>query len=187
MPSSTTGSSTSASVVVCGPKPVASASSASAMIAADSTVRNTVARLIASFQISDLVPSRLQCSVAAIAAAYGPNGWSLARSAATGAASPCGGSCALVGDRAVPLLSVGSIADLLQLAADGRRRADRVRAGCRNVGRGAELEVDSSALPGRDTFRVCVGAGSAAWNAGRGRSAAGGCAAARRDRVYRQG
>jgi hypothetical protein len=45
---STTGSSTSARVVVCGPKPVASASSASAMVAADSTLRKTVARLIAS-------------------------------------------------------------------------------------------------------------------------------------------
>jgi hypothetical protein len=40
MPSnSTTGSSASASVVVCGPKPVASARSASTMIDADSTVR----------------------------------------------------------------------------------------------------------------------------------------------------
>jgi hypothetical protein len=63
MPSnSTTGSSASASVVVCGPKPVASASSASTMIDADSTVRKTVARLIASLQINDRVPSRLQCS-----------------------------------------------------------------------------------------------------------------------------
>jgi hypothetical protein len=42
---STTGSSTSASVVVWGPNPVAPASSASAMVAADSTLRKTVARL----------------------------------------------------------------------------------------------------------------------------------------------
>ena len=62
----TTGSSTSASVVVWAPKPVASASSASAMIEADSTVRKTVARLCASFQISDRAASRLQCSVARI-------------------------------------------------------------------------------------------------------------------------
>jgi hypothetical protein len=75
---STTGSSTSARLVVCGPKPVASASSASAMVAADSTLRKTVARLIASFQISDRDASRLQCSVARIAAPSGPNGWSLA-------------------------------------------------------------------------------------------------------------
>jgi len=47
------------------------------MIAADSTVRNTVARLIASFQISDRVASRLQCSVARIWAACGPNGRSV--------------------------------------------------------------------------------------------------------------
>jgi hypothetical protein len=65
---STTGSSTSASVLVCGPKPVASASSASAMVEADSTLRKTVARLCASFQISDRAASRLQCSVARIAA-----------------------------------------------------------------------------------------------------------------------
>jgi hypothetical protein len=44
---STTGSSTSASVVVWAPKPVASASTTSAMIEADSTLRKTVARLIA--------------------------------------------------------------------------------------------------------------------------------------------
>ena len=68
----TTGSSTSASVVVCGPNPVASASSASAMVEADSTVRKTVARLRSSFQISDRAASRLQCSVARIAAACGP-------------------------------------------------------------------------------------------------------------------
>jgi hypothetical protein len=64
MPSrNTTGSSTSASVVVWAPKPVASASSARAMIEADSTVRKTVARLWASFQISDRAAIRLQCSV----------------------------------------------------------------------------------------------------------------------------
>ena len=75
---STTGSSTSASVVVWGPKPVASATRASATIEADSTLRKTVARLIASFQSSDRDASRLQCSVARIAAPSGPNGWSLA-------------------------------------------------------------------------------------------------------------
>ena len=72
------GSNTSASVVVCDPKPVASASSANAMIEADSTVRKTVARLIASFQISDRAASRLQCSAARIAAACGPSVGSLA-------------------------------------------------------------------------------------------------------------
>src|SRR5919106_6411508 len=72
--SSTTGSTTSASVVVCGPKPVASARKASAMIDADNTVRKTVARLIASFQINDRVAIRLQCSLERIAAASGPNG-----------------------------------------------------------------------------------------------------------------
>ena len=79
----TTGSSTSASVVVCGPNPVASASSASAMVEADSTVRKTVARLCASFQISDRAASRLQCSVARIAGACGRNGFSLATAVST--------------------------------------------------------------------------------------------------------
>ncbi|GFJ81945.1 hypothetical protein Phou_061250 [Phytohabitans houttuyneae] len=61
MPSrNTTGSSTSASVAVWVPKPVASASKASAMIEADSTVRKTVARLWASLQISDRAESKLQ-------------------------------------------------------------------------------------------------------------------------------
>jgi len=55
---STTGSSTSAAVVVCDP-PAALDSSASVLIAADSTLRKTVARLIASFQISDRNPSRV--------------------------------------------------------------------------------------------------------------------------------
>ena len=49
--------------VVWGPKPVASATSASAMIEADSTVRKTAARLSASLQISDRAAIRLQCSV----------------------------------------------------------------------------------------------------------------------------
>src|SRR5512132_3318617 len=111
--SSTTGSSTSASVVVCGPKPVASASSASAMIAADSTVRKTVARLIASFQISDLVASRLQCSVARIAAPLGPNGYS---PAAAGGAPPWVRSGAGVLGSAFPVLSAGSIVGLLEVA-----------------------------------------------------------------------
>jgi hypothetical protein len=61
-------------MVVSGPNPVASASSANEMIVAESTVRNTVARLIASFQINDRVPSRFQCSVDRIWAAFGPNG-----------------------------------------------------------------------------------------------------------------
>jgi hypothetical protein len=43
---------------VCDP-PTALDSSASVMIAADSTLRKTVARLIASFQISDRNPSRV--------------------------------------------------------------------------------------------------------------------------------
>ena len=44
------------------------------MIDADSRVRKIEVRLIASFQIGDRDPSRLQCSVARIAAASGPNG-----------------------------------------------------------------------------------------------------------------
>jgi len=48
------------------------------MIAADRTVRKSVARLIASFKINDRVASRLQCSVARIAAPFGPKGRSLA-------------------------------------------------------------------------------------------------------------
>jgi hypothetical protein len=47
------------------------------MVEADSTVRKTVARLWASFQISDRAASRLQCSVARIAAACDPNWWSI--------------------------------------------------------------------------------------------------------------
>src|SRR4029453_3581907 len=109
--SSTTGSSTSASVVVCGPKPGASASRASAMIAADSTVRKTVARLSASFQISDRVASRLQCSVARIAAPLGPNGYS---PAAAGGAPPWVRAGPLGGGLAFPVLSAGSIVGLLE-------------------------------------------------------------------------
>ena len=70
---STTGSSASARVVVWDPKPVALASSASATMAADSTPRKIVVRLIACVHSSDRVPSRLQCSVARIPAASGPN------------------------------------------------------------------------------------------------------------------
>src|SRR5215204_1063901 len=125
--SSTTGSSTSATVVVCGPKPVASASSASAMTEADSTVRKTVARLIASFQRSDRVPSRLQCSVARMAAASGPNGRPGATAAATGASS-WAVSIAPNGVPAFLALSV-VIVDLLEVAGDGSRRVDSVHAG----------------------------------------------------------
>jgi hypothetical protein len=84
------------------------------MMAADSTVRNTVARLRASFQINDLVPSRLQCSVARIWAAYDPSDWSLATPAATGAAAS-GASGAPDSDRALLVSwSVVPIADLLE-------------------------------------------------------------------------
>src|SRR6266545_4897918 len=152
MPSSnTTGSSTSATVVVRDPKPVASASSASAMIEADSTVRKTVARFNASLQINDRVPSRLQCSVARIAAAYGPNGWSPATSAATGAAAPCARSSDLVEDPAFPLLSVGSIVGLLQVADDGCRHADRVRVGARTSVMMLSWKLATEALSARST------------------------------------
>jgi hypothetical protein len=77
-------------VVVWGPKPVALASSASETIAADSTLRKIVVRLIASVQSSDRDPSRLQCSVARTAAASGPNGRSPAGLDAPGAPSACG-------------------------------------------------------------------------------------------------
>jgi hypothetical protein len=108
---STSGSSTSASVVVCGPNPVASASRASAMVEADSTLRKTVARLCASFQISDREASRLQCSVARIAAPSGPNGWSPAGEGAGVATSPSG-AVARSGAVAFPVSPVPSIVDL---------------------------------------------------------------------------
>ena len=85
--SSTTANSISANAVVCSPKPLASASSATAMIEAESTVRKTAARLMASFQIKDRDASRLQCSVARMAAACGPNECSSATSAAVAAES----------------------------------------------------------------------------------------------------
>ena len=110
---STTGSSTSASVVVCGPNPVASASSASAMVEADSTLRKTVARLWASFQISDRAASRLQCSVARIAAPSGPNGWSPA-GWGVGVAPTASDAGARSGAVAFPVSPVASIADLLE-------------------------------------------------------------------------
>src|SRR5262245_62757908 len=84
------------------------------MIDADSTVRNTLARLMASFQINDLVPSRLQCSVARIWAACDPSEWSLATPAARGVAAsaasgaPDSGRALLVSWWVVP------IADLLE-------------------------------------------------------------------------
>jgi hypothetical protein len=51
-------------------------------------VRKTVARLIASFQISDRAASKLQCSAARIAAACGPSRASLGSAARTGVAPP---------------------------------------------------------------------------------------------------
>jgi hypothetical protein len=51
------------------------------MIEADSTVSKTVAPLMASFQISDRVASRLQCSVAKIWAVCGPQRCPLAAAA----------------------------------------------------------------------------------------------------------
>ena len=80
------------------------------MIEADSVVRKTVARLIASFQISDRAAIRLQCSAARIAAACGPSVGSLAPAATT----PPDASHAA--DPVLPFLvsySVGSIVGLL--------------------------------------------------------------------------
>jgi hypothetical protein len=108
----TTGSRTRATAVVRRPKPVASASRASATIEADSTVRKSVVRLIASFQISDRVPSRLQCSVARMVAPSGPNGRSLAAlEAPIAVSSLVPGAC--LGVLALPVLSLASIAGLL--------------------------------------------------------------------------
>ena len=102
---------------MCRPKPVALASRESATIEADSTVRKTVVRLIASFQIIDRVPSKLQCSVAGMVAPSGPNGRPVAALEAAVAVSwlvPV----ACLGVLAFPVLSVGSIVGLLRR--DGR-------------------------------------------------------------------
>src|SRR5215469_1808873 len=105
---STTGSSTSASVAVRGPKPVALATSASATVAADSAPRKIVVRLYASFHSSDRDPIRLQCSVARIATASGPSGWSLT---GVDAAVPpsAAGAAARSRPGAWPLLSAASM------------------------------------------------------------------------------
>src|SRR5918996_889021 len=109
----TTGSRTSGSVVVSLPKPVASATNATAMIEADNTVRKTVARLWASFQINDLAESKLQCSAASSAGACAPNSLSPATSAAR-VAAPSAVSGSTDGDRALPgSWSAVSIMDLL--------------------------------------------------------------------------
>src|ERR671912_51625 len=79
-------------------------------MAAESTLRKTVARLIASFQISDRDASRLQCSVARIAAASGPNGWSLAGEGAAVAPSAWG-AIARSGPAALPGSLVVSITE----------------------------------------------------------------------------
>src|SRR5215469_11361953 len=105
---STTGSSTSASVAVRGPKPVALATSASATIAADSAPRKIVVRLYASFHSSDRCPIRLQCSVARIATASGPSGWSLTGVEAAVPVSAAG-AAASSGPGALPVLPLASI------------------------------------------------------------------------------
>src|SRR5262249_11435208 len=111
---STTGSSTSASVVVRGPKPVALTTSASATIAADSAPRKIVVRLYASFHSSDRCPIRLQCSVARIATASGPSGWppagveaAVPAWAAAAAASPGPGALPVLSVASMPLLGRG--------------------------------------------------------------------------------
>src|SRR5215216_2463550 len=92
------------------------------MMAADSTVRNTLARLMASFQINVLAASRLQCSVARIWAACDPSGWSLATPVARAAAAS-GASGVPDSDRVLWVSwSVVPIADILKAAASGRRR-----------------------------------------------------------------
>ena len=83
------------------------------MVAADSTLKKTVARLWASFQISDRAASRLQCSVARIAAPSGPNGWSLGGLGA-GVAASAWGAGARSGAVAFPVSPVASIAGLLE-------------------------------------------------------------------------
>ena len=64
--SSTTSNTGSANRRKAGPKSVAWATSASATMAAESTVRNMPARVKISFQVIERVASRLQCSVARI-------------------------------------------------------------------------------------------------------------------------
>jgi hypothetical protein len=95
------------------PKPVALASSAKATIAADSTLRKIAVRLIASFHSSDRDPIRLQCSVATIATASGPNGCSPTGWDAAVAPSACA-AVARYGLATLPLSSVVSIAGLLE-------------------------------------------------------------------------
>src|SRR4029453_11773390 len=86
------------------------------MIEADRTVRNTVARLCASFQISDRAASKLQCSVPRIWAACGPSGCSLVTSPATLAARSAVFGAPDVGRALMVSWSVGSIVGLLQVA-----------------------------------------------------------------------
>src|SRR5262249_39434768 len=70
--------------------------------------------LYASFHSSDRCPIRLQCSVAKIATASGPSGWSLTgvgtavpRSAAGAAASPGAGALPVLSVASIPLLGRG--------------------------------------------------------------------------------
>jgi hypothetical protein len=86
------------------------------MIEADSTVRKTVALLMASFQINDPAASRLQCSVARIAAACGPSACSLASTAAAEPALARSGTPHVTW---ALLESAVAIADLLGLVGDG--------------------------------------------------------------------
>src|SRR6266508_4941797 len=105
------------------------------MIEADSTVRKTVARLIASFQISALVPSRLQCSVARIWAAYGPNGcWPA--TAAVAVAAPAGARSGTADAASALLGSWLAIVDLLEVAGERGRCAHSVGAGCHSSRKG---------------------------------------------------
>src|SRR5215831_15594323 len=105
---STSGSSTSASVAVRGPKPLTLATSASATIAADSAPRKIVVRLYASFHSSDRWPIRLQCSVARMAMASGPSEWPLT-GVDDAVSSSAAAAAASSGPGAWPVLSVASI------------------------------------------------------------------------------
>jgi hypothetical protein len=123
------------------------------MVAADSTLRKTVARLCASFQISDRDASRLQCSLAKIAAPSGPNGWSPAGDGVAVAGSAWGAGTRW-GAAACPVSPVASIAGLLEPLASlavGRvtRNTDHARVlTALQPSSNDECEVEARSRPG---------------------------------------
>jgi hypothetical protein len=102
------------------------------MIEADSTVSKTVAPLMASFQISDRVASRLQCLVAKIWAVCGPNG-------ARSRRPPCHEGSGVL-DTGAPS---GCWRGRRRVVRTSRRRAIVVAAGC-----GADVVVEVEDIVG---------------------------------------